>query len=160
MKIAISQWQGRISPVFDVAQEVLLVDIEGCRVLEMQRASLSRNNPFERAREMAALGTELLICGAISLAYEKVLIQAGIHVIGFCCGEVVAVLAALEKGHFGGKRFRMPGFNGRKVHFGATPRTSRSAPGRGQRRGRGPSPRLKGDEHPRHRRGAVLETEA
>jgi len=157
MKIAISQWQGRISPVFDVTQEVLLVDIESCRVLEMQRASLSRNNPFERAREMAALGTELLVCGAISLAYEKVLIQAGIHVVGFCCGEVVAVLAALEKGQFSGKRFRMPGFNGRKVNSGLT---SRFAPGRGQRRGRGPAPHLKGDGHPRHRRGAVLETEA
>jgi predicted Fe-Mo cluster-binding NifX family protein len=156
MKTAISQWQGRISPVFDVAQEVLLVEIKGSKVLEVQRVSLSCSSPFERTREIVALGTELLVCGAISLEYEKVLIQAGIHVIGFCCGEVEAVLAALEKGQFGGKRFRMPGFNGRKVHFGPT---RRSTPDRGQRRGGGPAASSMGGGHPRRRRGAVLETD-
>lgn len=112
MKIAISHWRGRISPVFDVSSEVFLVDIEDSRVNSKQIVLLGHRNPFTRAREIAALGAQLLICGAISLDFKTILTEVGIQVIGFCCGAVEDVLGALQTGTFGGERFRMPGSKG------------------------------------------------
>ena len=109
MKVAISHWQGRISPVFDVASEVFLVDIEDGQANGGQIVQLGQCNPFARVREIAALGAQSVICGAISLDLNTMLTDAGIHVFGFCCGSVEDVLEALQTGTFGQEHFRMPG---------------------------------------------------
>lgn len=111
MKIAISHWRGRISPVFDVAQQVLLVDLDSNQVVR-QHLSLGSGDPFCRAREIVDLGAELLVCGAISHSLEKALVHAGVRVAGFTCGDVDTILAALQTGRLGEACFRMPGFTG------------------------------------------------
>ena len=124
MKIAISHWQDRVSPVFDVANALLLVDMQGGRVLHRQSVTLSSSNPFMRAKEMVDAGATLLICGAISLGCEKALVQSGIRVIGFTCGAVEDVLVALQTGCFDDERFCMPGCNRpRTVSCGVTSET-------------------------------------
>lgn len=109
MKIAISHWQGRISPVFDVSSEVFLVDIKDGRANSGQIVLLGHQNPFTRAREIAALDAQMLICGAISLDLNTILTEAGIQVFGFCCGALEDILEALRTGTFGRDRYRMPG---------------------------------------------------
>lgn len=116
MKIAISHWQGRISPVFDVAQHVLLVDLDGNQVVRRQHVSLGPGDPFYRAKEIVGLGAELLVCGAISHPLEKALVHAGIRVAGFTCGDVDTILAALQTGRLGEACFRMPGSSGPAVN--------------------------------------------
>ncbi|MBU2550466.1 MAG: NifB/NifX family molybdenum-iron cluster-binding protein [Proteobacteria bacterium] len=109
MRIAIPHWQGRVSPVFDVARDLLLVDIEKAAELHRESRTLISQNPLRRAREVADLGTDLLICGAISMVMETALLGAGIQVIGFVCGDIEEIRQAFMAGDLAGPRFLMPG---------------------------------------------------
>jgi len=66
MRIAIAHWTGRISPVFDVSDHLLLIDIEGRQEQRREDIKLMSDNPLERAKELSELGVEILICGSIS----------------------------------------------------------------------------------------------
>jgi len=62
MKVALATWNGRISPVFDVARQVLLVDIEDGREVSRREESLPGTDPQAQADRLEALGAETLIC--------------------------------------------------------------------------------------------------
>jgi predicted Fe-Mo cluster-binding NifX family protein len=114
MRIAIPQWQGRVSPVFDVAGRLLLVDVENGRELRRQEAPLKRADVFGRAAEVSGLGAQVLVCGAISALLEARLAAAGVHVVGFVCGAVEDVLAGFLNGELPSPEFLMPGCRGRR----------------------------------------------
>ena len=80
MKVAVPDWQGRVSPVFDVAEQILLIDVDdedGNRQVE----SLGNTAPYQRAQRLAELGVKVLVCGAISWPLETLLASSGIRVI-------------------------------------------------------------------------------
>lgn len=109
MKIAIPCWQNRISPVFDVARNVLLVDvIDGP---EQVRTNVQMNDDSIQARVKALvdLGTNVLVCGAISRPLEMGLALRGVKVIPHMCGQVEQVLAAFIAGDLDQEKFIMPG---------------------------------------------------
>jgi len=112
MRIAISQWNGRVSPVFDVSERLLLVDMAEHHEITRESVYLTSLGPFGRIKELAHIGVNILICGAISFALESALKHAGVRVIGFTCGDVDAVIAAFQKGCLGDACFRMPGLTG------------------------------------------------
>ena len=99
-------WAGRVSPVFDVAKRLLLVEVEhstvGCR-MEHDLSAGSRVSTLTR------LGVELLICGAISRRLERSLCGAGIDVVSDTTGPVDEVVNAFLAGTLSDDRFAMPG---------------------------------------------------
>jgi len=99
MKAAMAYWQGRISPVFDVADRFFMIDIEDGREVNRESLHLASRDPFRRVKELSELGVEVLLCGAISLTLEKALIRAGIQVIGFLGGEFENVIRAFLEGN-------------------------------------------------------------
>lgn len=113
MRVAVSQWNGRVSPVFDVAERLLLVDMaddrDTDREIKRESVYLTSVEPFGRIRELSTIGADVLICGAISFALENALKQAGIQVIGFTCGNLDDVVVAFQEGCLGDDCFRMPG---------------------------------------------------
>ena len=109
MRIAIPYWQGRVSPVFDVADDLLLIDIELAAESCRERQWLTCTDPFQRAAEVAGFGTNVLICGAISLVLEIALATAGVTVFGFVCGNIEEIVKAYLTGRLGSPRFLMPG---------------------------------------------------
>jgi len=109
MRIAIPQWQGRISPVFDAAVSLLVVEAEGGRELRREMRRLLGPDPVSRAAEFAEMGVDVLICGAISKPVEERLASSGVRVIGFTCGTVEQVLDAFLKGKLPNREFIMPG---------------------------------------------------
>jgi predicted Fe-Mo cluster-binding NifX family protein len=113
MKIAVAHWQGRISPVFDVSSRLCIIHIEGQREVSRENIALKIHDPFGRAKELAELGTNVLLCGAISHVLEKAILAAGVQVIGFLCGDVDAVIPAFLLGLKDG-RFSMPGWCGQR----------------------------------------------
>ena len=117
MKIAIPEWQGRVSPVFDVASKVLLVDIEGERELQRQEHLLSPTDPWARAQAVRDTGAKVLICGAISRPLQAALCSAEIQLIGNICGPIDEVLAAFREGRLDGTVFLMPGCCRRRRRF-------------------------------------------
>lgn len=80
MKIAIPQWQERVSPVFDVAGNLLLIDVEDGRETRREEKRFLVTAPSARVTEFSTFGAGVLICGAISTALETSLIAAGVQV--------------------------------------------------------------------------------
>lgn len=130
MKLAIPVWQGRISPVFDVAGQLLLVELADGREIAREEQVVQESTPDQRARKLAELGVGTLICAGISQPLEGMLADGGIRVIARICGSVEEVLAAFVAGQLGQRRFAMPGCCGqrRQRHRGGCRR--RGPPGK------------------------------
>ncbi|HPQ66409.1 MAG TPA: hypothetical protein PLI51_06760, partial [bacterium] len=105
MKVAIPQWQGRVSPVFDVAGEVLVADSDGGRI----RLELGEAAGFERVRRLVEGNVGVLLCCSISRFLEAAVREAGIDLIPHVCGEVEEILAAWTSGRLRPELFLMPG---------------------------------------------------
>ncbi len=117
MKVGIPQWRDRVSPVFDVASSLLVVDLAKGRELRREQRALTAGDPIERARQVSQLGTNVLICGAVSWPLEIALSAAGVRVIPFTCGMVEEVLSAFVNGKLTRSAFLMPGCCGRRRRF-------------------------------------------
>lgn len=123
MRLAVAEWRGRISPVFDFTRSVWLIDVEDGREVRRQLYRLRELEPFPRAAELVELGVQVLLCGAISAPLEAALIRHGIEVVGFVCGPVERVLTAYFNGELAQPGFLLPGcqnfgVRGGKAMFG------------------------------------------
>ena len=109
MKIALTVWEGRISPVFDSARTLLIATIEkGAAVGE--RYELFRSGlPYNRAVQLFDLDVKVLICGAISHIYTTVIETYDIEIIPFVSGDADQVLDHYLKGTLFTDHFMMPG---------------------------------------------------
>ena len=130
MKLAIPVWQGRISPVFDVAGQLLLVELADGREVAREERLVEESTADERAKKLAELGIGTLICAGISQSLEAMLADCGIRVIARICGGVEDVLTAFAAGRLDEERFAMPGCCGqrRQRHRGGCRR--RGPPGK------------------------------
>ena len=95
MKIAIPYWQGRISPVFDMAKEIMLIHVENGHVVGRNKTLIVEKNPLTRVNYIVQLGTEVLICGAILWSLQRALSSTGVHVIANIHGQVEDAIKAL-----------------------------------------------------------------
>jgi len=114
MKIAIPQWQSRVSPVFDVACTFLMIEFADGREQRREISSHPAGESFNRVRLLHELGVQVLICGAVSQPLESALVSAGIQVIPHICGVVDDVLKAFIHGYLDREEFLQPGYNKRK----------------------------------------------
>ena len=114
MRAAIPIFDGRISPVFDAARRLVLVDIENGREVRRTEQVVEEPELGPRARRVAELGTDVLICGAISRPLEATLLSAGVEVIPQTCGPVEDVLKAFVSGKLTQQAFVMPGCCGHR----------------------------------------------
>ncbi|MBU8849687.1 MAG: dinitrogenase iron-molybdenum cofactor biosynthesis domain-containing protein [Desulfobacterales bacterium] len=109
MKVAVTVWDERISPVFDSARTLLIVDIKNDKMKNISYKSFNPELEASLAEELSLLGIKVLICGAISQAYST-LIEAGtIQLIPFISGNVNEVLESYIKGNPLVPAFLMPG---------------------------------------------------
>jgi predicted Fe-Mo cluster-binding NifX family protein len=126
--IAITFWDGRVSPLFDAAATVLIVAPEG----EPKRISLGSGSLWEKAALLEKNDVTILICGAISAEALAALQEHSIKVFPWVSGPVSEVLSAHRDGSLDNPRFTMPGCMRRqRCH-----RSGRSRK-RGYSRGRG-----------------------
>ncbi len=110
MKLALTVWDGRISPVFDVCRQALVVDVEGGRIVSRSAETLDSANPASKVDRLAALGVATLVCGAISAPLQLALLARGIEVFAFIAGEVDDVLRAVIAHQLSNPSLRMPGY--------------------------------------------------
>jgi predicted Fe-Mo cluster-binding NifX family protein len=114
MRLAIPVRNDRVSPVFDTASRVLLLDLadgieQARQLVEVAQATF----PTERAKRLAELGVNVLVCGAISRPLAGFLSAAGIVVIPWVSGAPEEVLRAYLTDRLSNPRWRMPGCGGR-----------------------------------------------
>ena len=123
MRLAIPVWNDRVSPVFDAASRLMLVDVEDGVERARREETLPESFLARRARRLADLGVTVLICGAISRPLAALLEASGITVLAWTAGPVNDVLQAYLTGGLPDARWMMPGCGGRRQR---------------RRRGRGP----------------------
>ena len=109
MKVAVTEHQGRIAPVFDTSTRLLLFthSIEGDREIASEDWSMVARHI--RATRLRELGVEALICGGISCWMEEQIIRQGIQLMPWRAGEISELLTALRKGTITDPCYAMPG---------------------------------------------------
>jgi predicted Fe-Mo cluster-binding NifX family protein len=121
MKIAITIWEDRISPVFDASRRLLIVDIENSRIGERSFLVFDPEQPSGLAKTLASLGVEVLICGAVSQLPATIINAADITLLPFITGQVDRVLEAFARGESLEPTFLMPGCHGSSSTAGNSP---------------------------------------
>jgi predicted Fe-Mo cluster-binding NifX family protein len=122
MNVAIPTLENRVSPVFDVAQTVILVELNDHRELRRQTLTMHSQDLTRRVGELSQHDVNVLICGAISRPLEAMLGAVGIRVIPQTCGAVEEVVLAFVAGRLNDRAFIMPGCCGRRRHGWRGPR--------------------------------------
>ncbi|MDZ7616968.1 MAG: NifB/NifX family molybdenum-iron cluster-binding protein [Patescibacteria group bacterium] len=116
-KVAVPEWQGRVSPVFDVAARVLLVDLRGeTKPGQPHVEGLGGTSPRERVQRLVQWRVDVLVCGAISWPLEALLAAEGVRVIANICGPVQEVIQAFHDGTLEDGQFAMPGCCRKRRH--------------------------------------------
>jgi len=113
--IAIPNWQDRVSPVFDVAEQILLVQYEGMSETLRSHLLFHEDRPELRAERLIEQGVDVLICGAISSLLESLLVANRIKVVPRVCGDVDEIIRAYLDGSIDDRRYAMPGCCGRRA---------------------------------------------
>lgn len=127
--MALATWNGRISPVFDVARQVLMLDIKDSRVVSRHEETLPGTDTHAQAGRLAALAPDELICGAVSQAMAGLLAAKHIRVIPFTAGAVEEVLASWLAGTLPNSALAMPGCCGQHRRCRGTMSRNRNGQG-------------------------------
>lgn len=92
MKVALTVWKGRISPLFDSTQMLLVAEVNGKKIASTHLESFDCDSPITRAARLIELGISLLICGGISSDFAIPIEAQGIPIIAFATGTAEEVL--------------------------------------------------------------------
>jgi predicted Fe-Mo cluster-binding NifX family protein len=109
MRIAVSIWEDKISPVLDTASKLLIVENKTQAESSRFEANLFEQDVPQRCSFIRGLDLDVLICGAVSRQLSGMLKASGIKIISGISGPAEDVLKAyLQEGllHSG---FFMPG---------------------------------------------------
>lgn len=102
-------WEGRISPLFDEAKELLVVEEEDGEELNRWEVGLGDGRPLDRASQLGNLSVEVLLCGGISRPVADRLQFGGVTVLSQLKGDAEQVLHAFLSGALPSARFTGPG---------------------------------------------------
>lgn len=127
-RLALPAWNGRVSPVLDVARRFLIVDLDGRRPAGREVVHLSSGDPCSRLQGLGTHHVDVLICGAVSQQLERVLDAIGVTVVSGICGDVDHVLDAYLAGRLDEQpQMHLPGWH-------SAPALNRAAAGGGRGR--------------------------
>jgi predicted Fe-Mo cluster-binding NifX family protein len=115
MKTALTVWGEWISPVFDSAQTLLVVEFENRSVVNRQLIPFDAEHPSVLAKMLKKQNVSVLICGAISEYPARVLENEALELIPFISGNANEVLNTLAKGKSIVPVFLMPGCRRRNL---------------------------------------------
>ena len=117
MRMALPIWDGRISPVFDTARRLLVLEVEGAGALTRHEESLPEDMAAGRVSRLVGMGVGVLVCGAVSRPLAEMIAASGIRLIPFVSGDVEEVIQAFLAGKLPGPAFLMPGCSGGQRRF-------------------------------------------
>lgn len=115
LKAALTVRDGRISPVFDVCRQALVLESEGGHVVTRSLVALDHADALDKVRHLVRLGVTTLVCGAVSQRVSAELDACRMRVFAFVAGEAGEVIQALLSGALPSESLAMPGCAGRNV---------------------------------------------
>ena len=130
--VLLTTWNGRLSPVLDVARQAELVQADAARIVSRVTVTLPGDDLDGQAAALLALQPQMLICGAVSRPLAGKLTAAGIQLIPFRTGAAEQVIEAWLQGRLTDETLLMPGCCGRRLGW-----CGGRGQGRGNCRGRG-----------------------
>ncbi len=113
MRIAISVWEGRISPLFDTASRLMVLEMEDRKEISRFEIFFDEDALVRRCARIRTLNIDVLICGAVSRNFLSLLNASGIRIIPWICGSVESVLETFARAPDGvslKSTFLMPGY--------------------------------------------------
>jgi len=128
MLIAIPVTNDAVSTVFDFSESLFLVATGAGGKREYSRIPFREPTIMDKTRRLNRLGVSVILCGAVSRPFERMMEMAGIRVFSHLRGSVTSVLQAYDTGRITDPVFALPGY----------------LPGRGRRGGRGQGRRRRG----------------
>ncbi len=110
MRAALTNWNQRIAPVFDVARRLDVMEIDNGKIVQEFQEELLHETPMSTVQQLKQLSIDTLICGAISRPLQEMIAAQDIRVISFISGSVREVMTAWLSGTLLHSRaFIMPG---------------------------------------------------
>ena len=109
MRIAIPIRDSCVSPAFDFAHRLMLVEFEDGGEAKRSEAALEPESSGQRADRLHDLQVDILICGAISRDLARWVTEAGIDILAYVTGSVDNVLEAYITGQLARPNFTLPG---------------------------------------------------
>jgi predicted Fe-Mo cluster-binding NifX family protein len=109
MRIAISIWEDKISPLLDTASKLLIIENETQKESSRYEVHLLKQDISKKCRFMQSFNIDVLICGAVSRQFSEMLMASGIEVISGISGPARDVLEAYQQGTPLYSEFLMPG---------------------------------------------------
>jgi predicted Fe-Mo cluster-binding NifX family protein len=97
MKVAVTVWEDRVSPVFDSARNLLIAEIENAQVINTHYQQFDPDQVSQFAEMLKAHEVDAIICGAISEGPANLLEAAGFELISFIAGNVIQVIENFVK---------------------------------------------------------------
>jgi predicted Fe-Mo cluster-binding NifX family protein len=129
MILAVPVYQKRVSPLFDVASRIRIIECRNAGRAERGTVLLEGMTDAQRVTVLKGIGVQCVVCAGISGSCSWMLRSAGIQVVDGVVGDVDDVVDAYQGGRVMDESFRMPGWGGRWRH--------RKGYGRGWGGGRG-----------------------
>ncbi len=117
MKMALTVWENRISPVFDAAQMLLVVEIEHNKIISRHYEPLYPELPARLAGRLAEMNVAVFICGAISEMPANILEANGIRLVPFITGDAGDIIDAYIKDIPFMPTFSMPGCSRKRYRY-------------------------------------------
>lgn len=110
MKIALTQSQQRIAPLFDSATTLELYETQGyAKETHYIGTQMCEGGAKEAIETLISLDVKVIICGAISSEYEQLLLLHHIDLYSYIAGNVEDVLHGWYLGKLHAAYFSMPG---------------------------------------------------
>ncbi len=109
MKIAITIWGNRISPVFDAAKTLLITEIENGMVINKEYLSFDPHLLQGMINLFKEKNISALVCGAISTRPAETIVEHDIRLFSFVMGNAQNFLDSFTGNNRIEKSFIMPG---------------------------------------------------
>ncbi len=109
MRIAVSIWEDKVSPVLDTATKLLITESGTQKKGSRFEVFLIKKDISQRCSFIRKLEIDVLICGAVSRLFSEMLNASGIKIISGISGPVEDVLEAYFNGNLFKPKFLMPG---------------------------------------------------
>jgi len=110
MKIVLPVWEDKISPVFDTAMRLLVVEFDNWKEEVSRHAyHIGEGELSWKCHRIKELDPDVIICGAISHLFLNMLKGTGLPVIQNIAGKTEDIIEAYLKDDIYNARYLMPG---------------------------------------------------
>ena len=110
MRIAVSIWENKVSPVLDTATKLLIIENGNQKEKFRFEVYLVKQDISQKCSFIRRLEIDVLICGAVSRQFSRMLKASGINIISWISGPAKDVLKAYFHGNLLQPKFLMPGW--------------------------------------------------